>query len=426
MLLAAYRLVSAAAPPALRLLLARRRARGKEDAARLGERQGEPGRARPAGRLVWLHGASIGEAVSALPLVERLLQRDPALHALVTTGTVTSARIMAERLPPRAFHQFVPVDALPWVRRFLDHWRPDAAIWIESELWPNLVAETARRGTAMALVNARLSDRSFARWRRWPGLARALAGAFRLVLAQSERDAERYRALGAAEARAIGNLKFAAAPLPADEAAVAKFRAALGGRPAVVAASIHPGEDAVMAAALADPAWPDGAVLVVVPRHPEKAAAMAETFRARGLAVARRSAGEVLGPATRVYLADTLGELGLFYRAAAAAIVGGSFVPHGGQNPLEAALLGRPILFGPHMGNFAAVAEALIAAGGARPVADAGTLAAAIGDTLAGDAGVRAGEAARRAAEAERGVLDRALAALAPLVSGPEVARASA
>jgi 3-deoxy-D-manno-octulosonic-acid transferase len=426
MLLGLYRLASLAAPPALRLVLARRRARGKEDAARLGERRGEPGAERPAGSLVWIHGASIGEAVSALPLIERLLARDPAGHVLVTTGTVTSARIMAERLPQGARHQFVPADALPWVRRFLDHWRPDAALWIESELWPNLVAETARRGVPMALVNARLSDRSFQRWRRWPGLARALVGAFRLVLAQTARDAERYRALGAANARAAGNLKFAAQPLAADAAAEAEFRRALGGRPAVVAASFHPGEDAVLAAALASPAWPRDALAILVPRHPEKAGAMRAALEARGLAVARRSAGDTIGPATRVYLADTLGELGLFYRAAAAAVIGGSFVPHGGQNPLEAALLGKPAVLGPHMANFAAVAEALVAAGGARRAEDGPALAAALAAYVGTDAGARAGDAARAAAEAERGVLDRVLVALEPVLPAREAARAPA
>jgi 3-deoxy-D-manno-octulosonic-acid transferase len=425
-LLGLYRLASLAAPPALRLVLARRLARGKEDGARLGERRGEAGSARPTGRLVWLHGASIGEAVSALPLIERLLARDPAGHVLVTTGTVTSARIMAERLPHGARHQFVPVDALPWVARFLDHWRPDAALWIESELWPNLVGETARRGVPMALINARMSDRSFRRWQRWPGLARGLVGGFRLVLAQSERDAERYRALGAGDARAAGNLKFAAQPLAADAAALAALRSALGARPAIVAASFHPGEDAVLAAALTHPAWPRAALAILVPRHPEKAAAMRATLEARGLAVARRSAGEVVAPETRVYLADTLGELGLFYRAGMAAVIGGSFVPHGGQNPLEPALLGKPVVLGPHMDNFAAVAEALLAAGGARRAADGAALALALAELAETDAAARAGAAALAAAEAERGVLDRVMTALEPLLPAKETARAPA
>jgi 3-deoxy-D-manno-octulosonic-acid transferase len=291
MILGAYRGLSTLAPPALKLLLKRRLARGKEDAARLGERMGIAARARPEGKLVWLHGASVGEALSTLPLIERVLKRLPQAHVLVTSGTVTSARIMAERLPDRAFHQFVPLDAAPWVARFLDHWRPDLALWIESELWPNLLRQTAARGIPIALVNARMRERSFRGWKRWPGAARDLLGAFRLVLAQSETYAERFRALGAAEASVAGNLKYAAPPLPADEAKLAALRAAIGTRRVWLAASIHPGEEAAVAEAQSLLKRAGGALGIVVPRHPPKGAAMAEAIRARGLTVAVRSAG---------------------------------------------------------------------------------------------------------------------------------------
>ncbi len=291
MILGAYRGLSALAPPALRLLLKRRLARGKEDAARLGERMGIAGRPRPAGPLVWLHAASVGESLSTLPLIERVLARVPGAHVLVTTGTVTSARLMAERLPPRAFHQFVPLDAATWVARFLDHWRPDLALWIESELWPNLLRETNARGLPAVLVNARMTERSFRGWKRWPGAARGLLGAFRLVLAQNETYAGRFRALGAARVAVAGNLKYAAPPLPADQAKLEALRAAIGGRPVWLAASIHPGEEEAVADAQTRLKHAAGALGIVVPRHPEKGAIMAAAIRARGLAATLRSAG---------------------------------------------------------------------------------------------------------------------------------------
>jgi 3-deoxy-D-manno-octulosonic-acid transferase len=418
MILGAYRGLSTLAPPALKLLLKRRLARGKEDAARLGERMGIAARARPEGKLVWLHGASVGEALSTLPLIERVLKRLPQAHVLVTSGTVTSARIMAERLPDRAFHQFVPLDAAPWVARFLDHWRPDLALWIESELWPNLLRQTAARGIPIALVNARMRERSFRGWKRWPGAARDLLGAFRLVLAQSETYAERFRALGAAEASVAGNLKYAAPPLPADEAKLAALRAAIGTRRVWLAASIHPGEEAAVAEAQSLLKRAGGALGIVVPRHPPKGAAMAEAIRARGLTVAVRSAGALPGADTAIYIADTLGELGLFYRVASLALVGGSLVPHGGQNPIEPALFGVPVLHGPHVENFADVIRALTHAGAALAVNDGRSIAACLENLLPRPHELTAmGEAARRCAEAERGVIDRVMAALEPLLA---------
>lgn len=418
MILGAYRGLSTLAPPALRVLLKRRLARGKEDAARLPERMGIAGRARPAGPLVWLHAASVGEALSTLPLIERVLARLPGAHALVTTGTVTSARIMAERLPPRALHQFVPLDAAPWVARFLDHWRPNLALWIESELWPNLLRDTAARGVPIALVNARMTERSFRGWRRWPRAARALLGEFRLVLAQGETYAGRFRALGAAQVSVAGNLKYAAPPLPADDAKLAELRAAIGARPVWLAASIHPGEEAAVAEAQGLLKGASGALCIVVPRHPDKGAAMAEGIRARGLAVALRSAGALPGAGIAIYIADTLGELGLFYRVARIALIGGSLIPHGGQNPIEPALFGVPVLHGSHVENFADVVRALADAGAAIAVRDGASVAACLEQLLPRPNELAAmGEAARRCAEAERGVIDRVMAALEPLLA---------
>ncbi|MEX0814386.1 MAG: glycosyltransferase N-terminal domain-containing protein, partial [Dongiaceae bacterium] len=382
-MIGAYRRLSGLAAPALRLYLAARAHRGKEDPARLGERLGRPSRARPEGKLLWLHAASVGEAASALALLRRLAQARPEAALLLTTGTLASARFIAGRLPEGALHQYLPLDCTAWVRRFLDHWRPDLAIWIESELWPNLIVETRARGVPTALVNGRLSERSFRRWRRAPGLAAELLGGFAVVLGQDPAQTERLAALGAFAATCAGNLKFAAEPLPADPAALADLRRAVAGRPSWLAASTHPGEEEIVAAAHARLAasWP-GLLTVIAPRHPARGGAIHRLLVDRGLSVARRSRGEPIGPATEIYLADTVGELGLFYRIAGVAFLGGSLVGHGGHNPLEPARLGTAVLSGPQTFNFAPIYARLLAAGAARAVADAPTLAAAVGELL--------------------------------------------
>lgn len=414
---ALYRLLTYAATPLVRPLLERRRRRGKEDAARLNERLGLPVLARPQGRLIWIHGASVGEAQSVLGLVRRLVEV-PGLSVLLTTGTVTSAGLMAGRLPAGAFHQFVPVDHPAAVRRFLDHWRPDAALWVESELWPNLVLDTAKRGIPMALINARMSAASHAGWRRRPRLIGPLMAAFRFVAAQSAADGERFRELGARDLRLLGNLKFDAPALPADAAALAGLAAAAGERPRWLAASTHRGEELLAGrvhAALKS--GHPGLLTIIVPRHPERGEDIATDLEALGLAVARRRSGASIRAETDVYLADTMGELGLFYRLSPVAVMGGSFVPHGGQNPLEPARLGCTLVTGPHMENFAEVMDGLRAADAVTAVADEAGLTAALDRLLADPAEVESrGEAARKVAAAGDGVVERVLAAVIALL----------
>ncbi len=372
--------------PALRLHLWRRVRQGKEIPGRLAERRGF-GAARPAARLFWLHAASVGETLSLLPVLEAMLAAAPELHLLLTTGTVTSAQLLSSRLPealrPRVQHRFVPLDVPAWCARFLAGWRPDAAAFVESELWPNLLRATDRRGVPMALVNARMSARSARRWKLVPGFAREVLGRFRLVLAQTRADAARLIVLGATEVRCLGNLKDAAPPLPADPIALAGLRAAVGDRPLWLAASTHPGEETQVLAAHASMATRLPALLtVIVPRHPERGAAVAAEAAALGLAALRRSSGALPAAGTAIYVADTLGELGLFYRLARLAFVGGSLVPHGGQNPLEPARLGCAIMLGPHTWNFADPVGRLLAAEAALPIGDAATLAATALDVL--------------------------------------------
>lgn len=419
MFLTLYRGMTDLAGPLVPWLLDRRQAMGKEDSARRPERLGSAGQCRPQGPLVWIHGASIGEALSMMALIRRLLDADPALHVLLTTGTVTSARVVASRLPPRAFHQFIPVDRARYARRFLDNWRPDLVLWVESDLWPNLLGEIRHRGIAAVLVNARLSDRSFRRWRLFRGSVRRLLSTFRLILPWDEEQAARLAALGAARIGPVGNFKFSADPPTAGPQALSELAAAMTGRPAWLAASTHDGEEAAAAEAhiALAAAYPD-LLTVIAPRHPERAAEIGALLDRRGLSWAQRSTGALPTAGTQVYLADTLGEMGLLLRVAPMALIGGSLVPHGGHNPIEAAQLEAAILYGPHMSNFRDITRQLEAAGGALPVADTAELTAALGSLLADPARPAALiDAARAVVARNRDIVERALALLAPLLA---------
>jgi len=411
---ALYRAVTTAAAPAVLLALHLRRRRGKEDPARGGERRGIPGLARPPGPLLWLHAASVGESVSALALIERLRAARPAVSILVTTGTTTSAELMARRLPSGAFHQYAPVDRATWVARFLDHWRPGLALWIESELWPNLIGATRARNIPMALLNGRMSERSFAGWRRLPGLIGPVLSAFDLCLAQSPGDAARLQALGAAAVGQVGNLKFAAKPLPVDGAARDRLAAAIGARPRWLAANTHEGEEAIALDAHAAQSAA-GLLTIIAPRHPKRGDAIEALVRARGMTLARRARGELPDAATQVYLADTLGEMGLLYAVAGQAFIGGSLTPMGGHNPLEAAHFDCAILLGPDRRNNADAATGLLEAEAAIEVGNAAGLTSALARLLADpDLRDRMAAQAKRMVARHEGVLDAVLDALAP------------
>ncbi len=420
MILSLYRWGSTLGGPVILAYLGRRLRRGKEDPYRFGERVGKPSMPRPEGRLTWVHAASVGEAMSVLPLIERIRKEYPDTFVLLTTGTVTSARLMVERLPGGARHQFVPVDRVSYVRKFLDHWRPDVAIWAESEFWPNLLCEVSARKIPLVLVNGRISDRSFARWRRYPQTIAKLLSCFVHCMGQSQTDVERLKALGAEGATCPGNLKHAVPPLPVNPDGLAELKAAIGDRRVWLAASTHAGEEEIcgrVKARLA-PEFPN-LLTVIVPRHPERGAEIAETLHRMGLRVAGRSRGHLPEPETDVYLADTIGELGLFYRLAEIAFIGKSLVSSGGQNPLEAAVLGCPVVFGPKMTNFRDMSQAMMAAGAAEQVDDPDGLAEAVGRLLADDAlrGQR-GQAGMDFAAGEAQVLDRVMDEIAPFLRG--------
>ena len=417
---ALYRGFSRLAAPAIDIWLARRRKQGKEDSTRFRERLGYAGEARPDGRLAWAHAASVGEALAVLPLAERLVAE--GLNVLITSGTVTSASILAKRLGTGMMHQYVPIDRPAAVRRFLDHWRPDVAIWIESELWPNLVLGTAARKIPMVMVNARMSKRSAKRWRSMPRLIAPVLGAFSAVLAQSEADGKRLQALGATSNSLGGNIKYDAPPLPVDDTALQRLSHDLGARPHWLAASTHPGDEAAAVQAHGALAGNiPGLLTLIAPRHPERTAEIADMLRTRGITPAIRSQGDHIAADTEIYIADTLGEMGLLYRTVETVFVAGSLAGHGGHNPVEPALLENALLAGPDMRNFDDACAALESAGALTRIAGADALAAALRPLL-NNPELRQQQAAAALASARLlgGASDRALAEILRLLGPAE------
>jgi 3-deoxy-D-manno-octulosonic-acid transferase len=412
--LRAYRLLTLAGAPFAGVVLSHRLKRGKEDPARLAERRGETKIARPDGPLVWIHGASVGEVAAIVPLIERIVAQE--FKVLLTSGTVTSAMLAGQRLPPGVIHQYVPLDAPRFVTRFLDHWQPNLALFTESDLWPNLILMSAERRIPLILVNGRVSERSFNRWRSAPGMIAALLGRFDLCLAQTSAYAARYRDLGAPRISTTGNLKLDVPEPPADQESLGRLRAAVGDRPTIAAASTHAGEEATLIEThrrLRD-TFPR-LLTIIAPRHPDRGAGILAIAKDAGLAASLRSRGQLPGPQDDIYVVDTLGELGLVYRLAPIVFMGGSLASHGGQNPVEPIKLGAAVLHGPNVWNFAELYEELDAARGAEQIGDVGRLTVRVGALLT-NAAERAAitGAARATVERLSGALDRTLAALDP------------
>lgn len=356
-----YRQTTRLSKPLLKRLLAARVRRGKEDHERLNERFGVASRPRPDGALIWLHAASVGEAQSLLRLVDILLKSDPDLKVLMTTGTVTSARILEHRLDPaRAVHQYIPLDHPDWTRRFLDHWKPQLVLWAESELWPNMLSGLAKRDIPAALVNARLSPKSYAGWKKIRKTAARLLDSFHLILTQTDEDTQRFRDLGARSVITVGNIKYAANPLPVDQHDFNRIQTATNHRPRWIFASTHDGEEDLAAEIHKTLAaeFP-GLLTIIVPRHPERGQAIADDLALSGITIQRRAVDKDSGimPDTGLYIADTLGELGLFYALGPIAVIGRSFSLDGGggHNPIESALLGCATLTGPNVQNLTAI-----------------------------------------------------------------------
>lgn len=413
-----YRSATSLLAPAAPMLLKYRERNGKEDPARRAERLGFASAERPAGPLVWVHAASVGETNAILPFVERLGDLRPDLSFLLTTGTVTSATIASRRMGARVTHQYVPIDSPAAVDRFLGHWQPDLAVFTESEIWPNLVMATAARGIPLTLVNARMSNSSYGRWKRRPGMAQPIFNRFGLVVAQNEKLARRFGDLGARNVTFAANIKNDAPPPPVDTAAKDKLAAAIAGRAVFAAASTHDGEDGIIADAHRRLARDlSGLLTIVAPRHPERGTAIAERLQGLGLRTAQRSLGALPTQSTDVYVFDTIGELGLLYSLAPVAFIGGSLVEKGGQNPIEAIRLGAGVLTGPHWLNFRDGYTTLLRHKGAIEVTGSADLAAAVQRLLSDPAELaRLKEGAESALQTLGGGLAQTIKAVEPFL----------
>ncbi len=357
-------LISLAFPLIKATYIKKRQRSGKEHPTRFNERLGMYTHVRPEGRLYWLHGASVGEAISMLPLIDKLLAEDDNLSVLVTTGTLTSAEIMKKRLPARAFHQFIPFDVPKFAKRLLAHFKPDAVLWFESELWPSLLSEVKKAGVPLILVNGRISDKSFHMWQKFRFVSAELLGNFSLCLGQSEQDKNRLLLLGAKKAECCGNLKYAGMPLPVDEAKLAELKTLIGGRPVFLISSTHHNEEEQFAPHLMRlNSIVHGVLTIIAPRHPNRGREIAEMLSRKGYKTALRSAGETIAADTEVYVADTIGEMGLWYALAPVCFMGGSLISHGGQNFMEPARDHTAVIIGPHMHNFTEMTARAKAAG---------------------------------------------------------------
>lgn len=339
--------------PIIFVFLMYRLVKGKEDWKRFNERLGFVRMKRPVGRLVWMHGASVGECLSMLPLVKKLLEMDSNLHIMVTSGTVTSAQLMAKRLPSRAFHQYIPIDSPFAARRFVKHWYPQAVLWFESDFWPNLLYAVKSADVPLVLLNGRISDRSFARWQKFSGIIGQIQKLFTLSFGQTKEDARRLEMLGASHVVSVGNLKFAAVYPPFDAVELKDMKRLIGMRPVWCMASTHAGEEEMgMFVHMQLEKVYKNLLTILVLRHPNRANEVEQMLLKKKLRVARRSRQDKLTAQTQVYLADTIGEMGLLYQLAPLVFVGGSLVPFGGQNMLEPMRLHRTVLIGPHAFNF--------------------------------------------------------------------------
>ena len=385
--LSAYRFGGIAVYPLIGPYLAVRAAKGKEDSARKLERSGYASANRPQGPLIWFHAASVGETSAVIPLIREIRRRD--IHVILTTGTITSAKVAHERLGDEVIHQYVPLDLRPAIRRFLDYWQPDCAIFAESEIWPTTVTELGRRRIPQILVNARISDRSYARWSKHPSLAEALFENLALVVAQSDLDAERFRDLGALQVFKSGNLKVDTDAPSYDAPTLAGYMKQIGDRKTWAAVSTFEGEEGAAASVHTMLKEHNGQLTILVPRHPERCDAIEAMLVEQGLKVARRTRNDILSSDVDVFLGDTIGEMGLYLRLTEVAFMGKSLFNEGGQNPLEPAMLGCAILTGGHVQNFRDAYQVLARRGSARMVRDTEMLARGVHYLLTNDAARR-------------------------------------
>lgn len=410
-----YRLITDLAEWPLRLVLRIRAWRGKEEPSRLPERRGITAAARPNGVLIWCHAASVGESITFLPMIDRLSK-----HAtvLMTTGTVSSARLMMERLPEHVIHQFAPWDRRAWIAKFLNHWQPHMALRMESEIWPNTLSTLRDGDVSIAIVNGRLSGKSTEGWSRYPQFAKQVFGCLSLVIAQTDKHAERFQRLGARQVEVAGNVKLASPPLPVDQKTLSELKVALTGRPVWLAASTHQGEEEIVLQVHKQIARRIPNVLtVIVPRHAHRGGSIATLARSQDLLCQLRSEGGLISADTNVYIADTFGEMGTWLSICPVVFMGKSLTVRGGQNPIEPIHFGCAVVFGPHMENFKDLAFRMTSMGIAKQANDETDLAHHV-ETLLADPTTRESiaTAAHKFLDSGQESLEKTLSALSTLL----------
>ena len=385
---------------------------GKEDPERLEERLGISLAERPTGNLIWFHAASVGESLSLVGLIKRISSSQPDYNFLITTGTITSAQLILSRLPSNAVHQYIPVDTPKAVEKFLDRWRPSLAIWTESEFWPNLISFTAARDIPMILINARISEKSYRRWRFFKKSLKSLIEKFNYSLIQDEKTVKYFSKIGISSNNfeLTGTLKEGSAALPHSEIEQVEISKQILNRPVWLAASTHEGEEKLIAAAHRHASKASqGLLLIIVPRHPERGLEIASILTKENFKIRLRSKKDKISADTQIYIADTLGELGLWYRVAPVSFVGGSFVPVGGHNPFEPAALGSAILHGPYVENFKEIYNRLNVAGAAVKIEEASELGVKLIETLSPENAAKLAQAAWEVSSNGAEITDRAI-----------------
>ena len=419
-LLKTYSAATRVLAPALPLWLNRRVRKGKEDPVRLSERDGVTNTVRPDGKLIWLHAASVGESQMLMPVILRILSENPDFHIVITTGTVTSAELLAQQLPDNAVHQYAPADHPKAVENFLNHWQPDLAIFAESELWPNMIMQAKSRNIPLALINARMSANSIERWgKSGKESGKALLGCFDLILAADTSTANGLSWLTGREVEASGNLKDAAPALLVNKDELKKLKTAIGRRPTWCAASTHAGEEEFIAQAVLDiKTKKPKSLLILAPRHPERAVEVKDILTKAGLNVLRRSSHRMPTEKTDVYLVDVIGKMGLVYSLSKIAFIGGSLLDGlSGHNPLEPARLDCAVITGTHISSFADTYMAMFAFDAADRILSPDELAPAVLNYMADTKARKTkADAALEYAKSRDAVLDYVWKYLSPLL----------
>lgn len=340
-------------PYAIQPYINKRLKKGKEDILRHNEREGNPTKKRPEGKLIWFHGASVGEALSMLPLIHKLLEENPNYNIMVTTGTVTSAELMQKRLPQRAFHQYIPIDNPNFTQKFINHWKPDVALWFEAEFWPSMLGEIKKNKIPLILLNGRIGNKAFRNWKIFKFISKELLSCFNLCLGQSPEDVKRLQKIGAKEALFLGNLKYAGFNPPVDKDKKAEILTQIGQRQIWGVISTHNDEEMQIGKQIM---WMKenipNLLTIIAPRHPQRGMEIQQQLNSIGLKTALRTKEEKIFPETDVYIADTIGEVGIWYDIAPVIFIGGSLIPHGGQNFIEPCRFQDAVLVGPHTYNF--------------------------------------------------------------------------